>query len=164
MTIPSGKEAIAYISLVQTSAIVLCFLVALIYLVIKSARARRILACMERLGYKRVPFGAWNLKGRIERLKDADKLDTLGSPEMDAVRCKLRRQADSPMFGLLLAVIFLIFASIVKLASHVSGTPKDATPVLLMAGLLCFAIYGAIKLIDKSWRCKTELPSPQSCK
>ena len=151
---PSGKEAIAYISLAQMSAIVVCLLVAMIYLAVKSARVRRILSCMEQLGYKRVPFGAWNLKGRIERLKDADKLDTLGSPEMDAVRCKLRRQADSPVFGLLLAIIFLIFASIVKLASHVSGTPKDATPVLWLAALLCLAIYGAIKLIDKSWRCK----------
>ena len=152
MTIPSGKEAIAYISLAQMVAIVSCFLTALIYLSIKSERVRKILSCMEQLGYKRVPFGAWNLRGRIERLRDADKMKTLGSPEMDAIRCKLRRQADSPVLGLLLAVIFLVFTSIVKLSSHVSGTPKDTTPVLLLTAILCLAIYGAIKLIDNSWR------------
>ena len=154
MTIPSGKEAIAYISLAQMVAIVSCFLTALIYLSIKSERVRKILSCMEQLGYKRVPFGAWNLRGRIERLRDADKMKTLGSPEMDAIRCKLRRQADSPVLGLLLAVIFLVFTSIVKLSSHVSGTPKDTTPVLLIAAILCLIVYGAIKLTDKSWRCR----------
>ena len=152
MTIPSGKEAIAYISLAQMVAIVSCFLTALIYLSIKSERVRKILSCMEQLGYKRVPFGAWNLRGRIERLRDADKMKTLGSPEMDAIRCKLRRQADSPVLGILLAVIFLVFTSIVKLSSHVSGTPKDTAPVLLLAAILCLVIYGAIKLIDNSWR------------
>ena len=137
------------------AAFSLCFFVAWCYIAIRVVRTLKILFHMEKLGYKRSPCGAWTWSRTVEILKAADSMPTLGSSKMDAIRQKLRRQTDSPVFGWLTVVLAFLFAVMIVIAAIVAGRAIVAL-ALLPGVLVLLALHLVVKRTDKSWRCKED--------
>ena len=134
----------------------LCFVVAWCYIAIRGVRMLKILFHMEKLGYKRSPFGMWTWSRAVEVLKAADSMPTLGSSKIDATMQKLREQSDSPVYGCLIAALAFLFAAMVVLVGIIAGR-AIVMLALLPAAIVFLAFHHAIKHTDKSWRSKEVL-------
>ena len=146
----------ALVALLGTAVVFgLCFLVTWCYGAIKGVRTLKILFHMEKLGYLRSPCGTWTWCRTVEILKAADSMPTLGSSKMDAIRQKLRRQTDSPVFGWLTVVLAFLFAVMIVIAAIVAGRAIVAL-ALLPGVLVLLALHLVVKRTDKSWRCKED--------
>ncbi len=138
--------------LVAFMAFFVCFFIVWVHCALMVFRVLRILLHLEKLGYQRSPLGWWSWRMVREFLASADRMDSLGSPKMDVVREKLRKQVDSHFAVWMLVLLSALLTVIVVLFAFLSGKPVVLWALLPFC-IVFYVLYRAMKFQD-SWRCR----------
>lgn len=114
-----------------------------LWLAIATARKLRLIRFAQRRRLVCHPNPWTSKRAQREYLAKINRLPSLGDAAMDALRQRLRRQSESPIFAWLLLVLFLLFVALVVSFAFASGDPLVLLliiPLGAVAGLFAKAL------------------------